>query len=178
MGRCPSQRKKLIRNISTIAPITPSLSHEVVEGHLLPNSPFTMTDVECFLCLGVLERPIQLSCGQLCCTACLCTWVKHTLTLDPLCCPCCPLSHTLLEKQLHPAPQVLVKLLDVLQVRCRRCRQSAARAQHLEHLESGCKHHVPDTAEDTGPFHRLSLHVPTRRSTDTTNRWQGKSPKQ
>ena len=112
MGRRPSQRKKLIRNISTIAPITPSLSHEVVEGHLLPNSPFTMTDVECLLCLGVLERPIQLSCGQLCCTACLCTWVKHTLTLDPLCCPCCPLSHTLLEKQLHPAPQVLVKLLD------------------------------------------------------------------
>ena len=153
----PSLRENLIRNISTIAPSSQSISHEVVEYHLPPNSPITMTDVECSLCLGVLERPVQLSCGQLCCTVCLCAWVKHTPTLDPLWCPCCPLSHRLLERQLLPAPQVLVKLLDMLQVCCKRCQQSVARAQHLEHLESGCKRHVPEPTQDTGPVRRLSL---------------------
>ena len=138
----PGPREKLIRKISVIAPFAQSITPVVAEYLIPPTSPLTLADVECTVCLGVLVRPIQLHCGQNCCTVCLRAWVKHTPILDPFHCPCCPLTHTIHERQLLSPPQVLMKLLDTLHVRCRRCLERVAGAQHLEHLESGCKLHI------------------------------------
>ena len=120
-------------------------------GYVLPHtSPIKLTDIECTICLGVVVRPLQLPCGQMSCTACLCAWVKHTVTLDPLLCPCCPLAHSITVDQLHPVPPVMTKLLDTVLVQCKRCQQTVAGSHHLVHLESGCKTYVHTTSSD-GP---------------------------
>ena len=97
-------------------------------------------------------RPLQLPCGSICCTTCMCDWVKHTPTIDPLSCPCCPLSHSVQMSQLHPAPQVLMKLLDTLLITCLRCGGRVPATKHKDHIESGCKlppqESVPETIED------------------------------
>ena len=118
----PGPRQKLMRSIALIAPPAQCITQEVV-GYTLPqNSSILMADVECALCSGVLVRPLQLSCGgALCCTSCVQAWVEHTPSVDPLMCPCCLLPHPLDESQVFPAPAVLLKLLDTLNVRCRRC---------------------------------------------------------
>ena len=127
---------------------------------LPPNSPLTLTDVECNVCLGVLVRPLQLSCGGICCTSCLCSWVKYAPTLDPLCCPCCIVPHEIQENTVLSAPPVLLKLLDGLIVCCRRCQERVAADQHLEHLESGCKQYIK-TNPSTGSLPQDVLTIPT-----------------
>ena len=126
----------------------------MTDYHLPPNSPITLSDIECVLCLGVLRRPLQLSCGAICCMTCLCDWVKHTPTLTPLTCPCCPLTHTVEITQLHSAPQVMLKLLDTCVVICRRCQGNVPAVHHLDHIESGCTLPV---VRESGPDSTTSL---------------------
>ena len=150
------------------------------------------------ICMGVLVRPLQLPCGSICCTTCMCDWVKHTPTIDLLSCPWCPLSHSVQISQLHPAPQVLMKLLDTLLCTCMRCRGRVPATQHTDHIESGCKlppqESVPETIEDflsrppctpLAPLEKKShaaltpaplLILITRViSFDSTNKWRSKS---
>ena len=97
--------------------------------------------------------------------SCLCDWVKHTPTLNPLSCPCCPLTHTVemgeyastqtLEiSQLHAAPKVMLKLLDTCVVSCRRCQGNVPAVQHLEHIESG---YTLPAVQESGPDSTTSL---------------------
>ena len=148
----PSARDLQIRDISRIAPSSLPVVKEVVEYHLPPDSPIMLTDIECVICMGVLVKPLQLLCGSICCTSCMCDWVKHTPTVDPLSCPCCPLSHSVQISQLHPATQVLKKLLDTLLITCVRCGGRVPATQHTDHIESGCElppqESVPETIED------------------------------
>lgn len=136
----PSPRDKVISAITTIAPSTHHITQEVDEYLLPPCTPISAEDIECAVCLRILERPLQLPCGQLCCTPCLCAWVTHTPTPDPLSCPCCQVTHTIHESQLLPPPQVLQKLLDT-----------------LEHLESSCRLHVlaDEPVQETSPLRQL-----------------------
>ena len=48
-------------------------------------SGFRLGGVSCTICLGIMERPLQLKCDHLVCLTC-CNWleVSHTST-----CPCC-----------------------------------------------------------------------------------------
>jgi hypothetical protein len=135
------------------------ITQEVDEYLLPPCTPISAEDIECAVCLRILERPLQLPCGQLCCTPCLCAWVTHTPTPDPLSCPCCQVTHTIHESQLLPPPQVLQKLLDTLRVRCRRCLKivTAGAHHHLEHLESSCRLHVlaDEPVQETSPLRQL-----------------------
>ena len=126
------------------------------------------------MCLGVVVRPLQLPCGQICCTTCLCKWVKHTITLNPLLCPCCPLAHSVLESQLHPVPPVMMKLLDTVLVLCRRCLQAVAGPRHFAHLESECKVHIslPDEPNQHSCCSLNILFTPT--DPDYTNSWKDK----
>ena len=117
----PGARDRMISAISTSAPSTHNITQEVAEYVLPPSTPISLADIECAVCHSVLERPLQLPCGQLCCTLCLYAWVTHTVTADPLSCPCCQRTHSIHESQLFPSPQVLQKLLDTLHVHCRRC---------------------------------------------------------
>jgi hypothetical protein len=155
----PGPRDKVISAITTIAPSTHHITQEVDEYLLPPCTPISAEDIECAVCLRILERPLQLPCGQLCCTPCLCAWVTHTPTPDPLSCPCCQVTHTIHESQLLPPPQVLQKLLDTLRVRCRRCLKivTAGAHHHLEHLESSCRLHVlaDEPVQETSPLRQL-----------------------
>ena len=149
--------------ISNIAPPARAILQEVTEYRLPPNSPITLSDIECAMCLGVFRRPLQLSYGEVplqlsygkvCCMSCLCDWVKHTPTLNFLSPPCCPLTHTVEISQLHPAPQVMLKLLDTCVVSCRMCQGNVPAVQHLEHVESG---YTLPAVEESGPESTTSL---------------------
>ena len=148
----PSNRDVVIKKIGHIAPPPRPVLDEVVAYHLPPGSPITLSDIECLVCLGVLARPIQLPCGEVCCMSCLSEWVKANPTIDPLTCPCCPLTLEVEISKLHPASQVVLKLLDTLLVTCKRCGQRVTVAQHQEHLESSCtlqaNTSVPETIDD------------------------------
>jgi hypothetical protein len=164
----PGPRQNLMKTISQLGPPPNLVTQEAIDP---PNSPFTLSDVECPLCLGVLDRPLQLPCGALCCTSCVCAWVQHTPTLDPLTCPCCIQSHPLDATQIISAPAVLLKLLESLHVCCRRCHKMVigAAAKHIKHLEGGCKEHLvvaeqtPSSSPSicTSPDNNI-LAIPTR----------------
>ena len=152
-----------MKTISQLGPPPTHITQEALEYILPPHTPFTLGDVECPLCLEVLVRPLQLPCGAHCCTSCVCAWVQHTITLDPLPCPCCIQSHALDTNQIMAAPSVLLKLLESLLVCCRRCGKKVVGAaeKHLQHLESGCKLHLVLTDKDPTPTsHTISASPP------------------
>ena len=156
----------MIREVVSIAPPSHFIEKEVLEYCIPPNSPIELSDVECSLCLGVYMRPVQLNCGEMCCMACFCEWVKHTSTLSPLCCPCCLITHEVNTSEFHPAPQVMLKLLDSLCVLCRRCFKKVPAVQHLDHIESGCRSHavqeeVPSLLHHFSTSSQNILSVPT-----------------
>ena len=69
-----------MKTISQLGPPPNLITQEAIEFIVPPNSPFTLRDVECPLCLGVLDRPLQLPGGVLCCTSCVCAWATHSHT--------------------------------------------------------------------------------------------------
>ena len=79
-SRPPKPKKKADQGDQLYRTTCSSHLQEVTDYDLPPNSPITLSDIECVLCLGVLRRPLQLSCGAICCRTGLCDWVKHTPT--------------------------------------------------------------------------------------------------
>lgn len=163
----PGPRERVVNTINELGLPPTHLNDEVLDYILPPNTPFTRSDVECSLCRQVLVSPVQLPCGAHCCTSCVCEWVQHTPTLDPLSCPCCSPSHTLHTSQIIAASTVLLKLLESLLVRCKRCGKKVAGAaeKHLQHLESSCELLVVD-GEPTSPSTSSTSTTPSTQSPD------------
>ena len=73
-------------------------------------------DLSCPICMAVLERPLQLACGNKICFSCCHKWMNSHESY-PIPCPCC-YSHKL-ERALPPPPMVTNLLLSLSPVaRC------------------------------------------------------------
>lgn len=58
----------------------------------------------CTICMVILDRPVQLSCGAVVCFHCCCTWIQ-------LSCPCC-YSHPLSTSTIQQPSSLLMSLLQ------------------------------------------------------------------
>ena len=102
------------------------------------------------MCLGVLDRPVELHCGPLVCAGCCSKWIQsfgHPATP----CPCCFSSDPLSIVDIRPPPPVVVKLLGNLLVQCRRCNNNTRAENYTLHTQSGCDQYIyvpPITIQD------------------------------
>ena len=102
----------LIHQIQAVAP--PSMVDEQCD-YKFTHSSVCQSDVECPMCLCVLDRPVELHCGPLVCAGCCSQWIQsfgHPATP----CPCCYSSDPLSIVDIRPPPPLVVKLLGNLLV--------------------------------------------------------------
>ena len=95
------------------------------------------TDLSCPICSAVLERPLQLACGNIICYNCCQKWI-HSCPTCPVPCPCC-YDHHLEMTTICPPPPVVISLLSSLLVICSKGCGRLVRADHYtKHLDSKC----------------------------------------
>ena len=97
-------------------------------------------DLSCPVCSAVLERPLQLACGNIICYSCCYRWISVTMC-GPVSCPCC-YNHQLDCTTIHPPPPMVTSLLSGLLVICsKKCERLVRADQYIKHLESNCMEH-------------------------------------
>ena len=89
-----------------------------VENHLDYQTTAVSTDLSCLTCSDVLERPLQLACGDIFCYNCCQTWI-YSCPTSPTPCPCCH-DHHLDRTTIWSSSPVVVSLLSSLLVICSR----------------------------------------------------------
>lgn len=101
----------LARSIEKFAPPTVHVKHDAEAYSLLPGAPMSLEDLECSICYGVLDQPVELPCGKLACASCCVEWV---LVAPGVSCPA-SLDPTPLDKSdFRPPPAVILKLLSAV----------------------------------------------------------------
>lgn len=112
---------------------------------LLPLQPSTNTHT-CTKCAGILDRPIELKCGNMVCLHCCTTWLTVS---DSVNCPCC---HSPLQDHAHSPSSVTMDVLGAQLVQCpKSCNRTVRADQYMRHLQSQCQ-----------AFFEYSTHSPSR----------------
>ena len=128
----------LIHQIQAVAP--PSMVDEQCDYKF--TYPFVcQSDVECPMCLCVLDRPVELHCGPLVCAGCCSQWIQ-SFCRPATPCPCCYSSDPVSIADIRPPPPVVVKLLGNLLVQCRRCNNNTRAENYTLHTQSGCDQYI------------------------------------
>ena len=133
-GGCQS----VIRHIMSIAPPSffPSASSSSQIYSADGGSPVTLADLECPICLNILDRPLELTtCGSIVCADCCCEWLKVANTLS---CPCCYGDHLRTFSTIRSGPTLVLKLVGGLQTECRECNQVVKVANYHAHNCDTC----------------------------------------
>ncbi len=99
------------------------------------NSPVSPSDVQCPICLLVLDKPVELHCGALVCAECCSRWVRYFEQKVP--CPCCHVD-TLDTSSIRTPPSVVITLLQGLFVSCSDCKGITRAENYDSHTQSGC----------------------------------------
>ena len=96
----------------------------------------------CIICTWLLERPIQLGCGNIICLRCCSMWIRCYPCYDnPLSCPLC-YGALLDASHVGPPPPLVLSMLEGVLVYCiRDCGKVVSIGQYSIHLESACKDH-------------------------------------
>ena len=94
--------------------------------------------LNCIICMRMLNRPLQLSCGSIVCLQCCQNWVSSlSVTIT---CPCC--YSDLDTRHITPPPPLIVSLLEGLLVCCvRKCGKVVRIDQYNRHLQGQCRSH-------------------------------------
>ena len=102
--------------------------------------------LDCLICMRLLNRPLQLSCGSILCLQCLRDWM-----LSPsVTCPCCYCD--LDRNHIRPPPPLIVTLMEGLLICCtRKCGKVIRVDQYVQHLQGQCRSH-----------YQQQLHSPSR----------------
>ena len=101
-GRSPTAA---INCIKTIAP--PSTFHPSE----VPGPSHTSSSVGCCpVCHAILDKPLELMCGNVVCADCCCTWIEISGKLS---CPCCYSLQAIDEHTKAPSPAFLDLLKSV-----------------------------------------------------------------
>lgn len=95
-------------------------------------------DITCTICMTLLDRPMELSCGNLVCLICLTKWVNVNNTVS---CPCCYSDVHILEHS-HTPSKVTMTILGSQLVECSKgCNKIVRVDEFTEHARSGCREH-------------------------------------
>lgn len=109
-------------------------------------STHTNIDMLCTICFSMLERPIELGCGNLVCLLCCTRWLTISNGVD---CPCC---YSPLQDHTHPPSRVTMAVLGNQLVACTRgCNRTVKAEQYQQHIKSQCQ-----------AFFQCSTHSPSR----------------
>ena len=109
-----------------------------VEDHPDYQTTAVSTDLSCLTCSDVLERPLQLACGDIFCYNCCQTWI-YSCPTSPTPCPCCH-DHHLGRTTIRSSLPVVVSLLSSLLVICSRgCGRLVRADQYIKHVDSKCE---------------------------------------
>ena len=65
----------------------------------------------CSVCMGWLETPVELSCGNLVCSGCCGKWIDCSEDASTCSCPCC--YNLLDEDHISPVSQCTLRLLNI-----------------------------------------------------------------
>lgn len=119
--------KDLLSRLTDMAP--PSFFSTASE---IPSTSCTHIDIQCTICAGTLDRPIELGCGNLVCLVC----ITKYLSGGSEGCPCCYIHH--LQGHTSTPSKVTMAVLGGQLVECMRGCNRTVRADHLhQHLQSG-----------------------------------------
>ena len=103
-------------------------------------SPLT-EKLTCPICLGLLNRPIQLLCKRVVCATCCCQAIELSYSLK---CPCC-YDHHLSSVNVSLPSTFLLSVLNEVVVTCVRKCGKEVKVQHYEqHLTGKCRSHYND----------------------------------
>ena len=83
-------------------------------------------------------QPLQLDCSAVVCSGCLSEWITisaSTTALQSNCnsCPCCVSHHNSTLQSIHPAPEIIVRLLHDVVVQCVTCKRDMKAGEYDEH---------------------------------------------
>ena len=112
----------------------PSFFHPLPHSTSTPNLYSTTdTTILCTICMGILDQPIELGCGNMVCLQCCSRW----LTGNQMDCPCC---QSPLQDHAHSPSRVTMEVLGNQLVACGRgCNRVVKACQYLSHINSQCK---------------------------------------
>lgn len=147
------QNRRKERTSGRPSGVTPSraiaLMHDAATppGTTLPDYiPFTHTlHIECAICKGIPERPLELTCGNIVCLGCYCSSVQSSCTLV---CPCCTTAMLSDEASNHfQSPStVTMSVLGNLLVNCSKgCNRCVRAVEYQQHMDTQCKQHFEDS---------------------------------
>ena len=135
-GRRADVITSTLEHIQTTAPPSMFPAHHHPEYETTAVS----SDLSCPVCAAVLERPLQLACGNIVCHSCCYRWISTAMS-GPISCPCC-YNHQLDSTTIHPPPPMVTNLLSGLLVTCsKNCGRLVRAGQYTKHLDSKCTEH-------------------------------------
>lgn len=112
----------------------------------VPSTPSTNIDILCTVCLSMLDRPIELGCGNMVCLLCCTRWLTISDSVD---CPCC---YSPLQNHTHSPSRVTMAVLGGQLVACTRgCNRTVQAEHYQQHIQSQCQ-----------AFFQHSTHSPSR----------------
>ena len=105
-----------------------------------PNYILSTAAIECAICAGIPDRPLELLCDNIVCVSCCCEWVRNSCGLS---CPCCYLPILTPTDNHFKAPgRVTMGVLGNVHVDCEKgCNRSVRVEEYKLHLNSQCKDH-------------------------------------
>lgn len=124
----------LICHIKELAPISlynDSMAYNILKIHIPAFLNILSQDLECCVCLGILNSPVRLSCGFLFCSNCL---VK-SIELQGGNCPIC---HSLVKSDIQQLDSVHLRLLESISVQCNTCSKYIVLRNMNEHVQNTC----------------------------------------
>ena len=97
----------------------------------------SLVEVQCPLCGNVLDGPVQLTCGKLVCSHCLCIWAEQRKSE----CPGCQQQHDVSPESLQAPPELVTTIIGGLRLRCHvGCGQYVALKDLQAHAAGNCGH--------------------------------------
>ena len=151
------QNRKKDTNSGRPSGITPSMGITLMQDTAPPsffsdtvhipdyNQSINTQHIECAICKGVPQRPLELLCDNIVCLQCCCNSVQSSCTLT---CPCCKSTTLCDESSNHfqRPSKVTMSVLGNMLVNCSRgCNRSVKVVEFQQHLESACKQHFDHT---------------------------------
>lgn len=102
----------------------------------VPSFPSTHTNISCSICMSMLDRPIELGCGNMVCLLCCTRW----LSTEKQDCPCCPCCDSTLQDHASSPSRVTMSILGSQLVNCiRGCNRTIQAEQYIPHIQSQCQ---------------------------------------
>lgn len=137
-GRPPGESSKsVVHHLKKVAPSS-FLPPEDREPHCEDS---TLTEkLSCPICLRLLDRPVELTCGSIVCLECCQNWIQYHLC-SSLVCPCC-IGCLLDSTHIRAPPCLILSLLEGLHIHCmRKCGKVVRIDSYTKHLKGQCRSH-------------------------------------